>query len=291
MGMFDWIGDLTSRSARNRAANSLKENKSLWQGFDANLDAHEAEDAFGGDSAAARANRDAIAQFGQIADAKGMDEGAQAALHQAQLSNAMHARGATDAALERARAAGRLNGGRALSAQVQAQQNATNANAMAGAQAVADARNRAMNALGAQGQMAGQALNATNAMNQYNAAQRQGAAQQTIQNQAMRTRGISDANNALSDFNMGRVQEAKNTANGLGEGLVNAATSAFTMGLGGMADGGLIDGEAQVPGDSEKNDTVPALLSPGEMVIPRTVVQDGPEDIEEFARRILRREY
>jgi hypothetical protein len=47
--------------------------------------------------------------------------------------------------------------------------------------------------------------------------------------------------------------------------------------------GGHVDGEAEVPGDSEKNDTVPALLSPGELVIPRSVPKDGPH-MEEFAR-------
>lgn len=36
--------------------------------------------------------------------------------------------------------------------------------------------------------------------------------------------------------------------------------------------GGHVHGQATVPGDSPKNDTVPALLSPGEMVIPRSVM-------------------
>ncbi len=47
--------------------------------------------------------------------------------------------------------------------------------------------------------------------------------------------------------------------------------------------GGHISGKAEVAGDSEKNDTVPALLSPGELVIPRSVPKDGAS-MEEFAK-------
>jgi len=47
--------------------------------------------------------------------------------------------------------------------------------------------------------------------------------------------------------------------------------------------GGHVGGEAEVPGDSEQNDTIPAMLSPGELVIPRSVPKDG-RHMEEFAR-------
>lgn len=46
-----------------------------------------------------------------------------------------------------------------------------------------------------------------------------------------------------------------------------------------MKSGGQVPGKAQVPGDSPKNDTVHANLSPGEVVIPRSMVQSHPEDI------------
>jgi len=42
-----------------------------------------------------------------------------------------------------------------------------------------------------------------------------------------------------------------------------------------FAQGGKVGGNARVNGDSLKNDVVPALLSPGELVIPRSVVSDG----------------
>lgn len=47
--------------------------------------------------------------------------------------------------------------------------------------------------------------------------------------------------------------------------------------------GGHISGHAPVDGDSPENDTVPAMLSPGELVIPRSVPKDGPH-MEEFAK-------
>lgn len=46
-----------------------------------------------------------------------------------------------------------------------------------------------------------------------------------------------------------------------------------------MKSGGMVPGHPQVPGDSPKNDTVHAKLSPGEVVVPRSMVQSHPEDI------------
>ena len=51
-----------------------------------------------------------------------------------------------------------------------------------------------------------------------------------------------------------------------------------------VAHGGIIPGRAQVPGDSLANDTVAAKLSPGELVIPRSVVAKGPVAIQMFAK-------
>jgi hypothetical protein len=47
--------------------------------------------------------------------------------------------------------------------------------------------------------------------------------------------------------------------------------------------GGHISGKAEVAGDSEENDTIPAMLSPGELVIPRSVPKDG-KSMEQFAK-------
>ncbi len=51
------------------------------------------------------------------------------------------------------------------------------------------------------------------------------------------------------------------------------------------ADGGHVPGKAKVSGDSLKNDTVPTMLSPGEMVIPRSVMNE--EDPAEAAKQFV----
>lgn len=51
--------------------------------------------------------------------------------------------------------------------------------------------------------------------------------------------------------------------------------------------GGKVPGQAQVEGDSLKNDKVPAVLSPGEIVIPRSVVANGPDAAKKFVAAII----
>lgn len=53
------------------------------------------------------------------------------------------------------------------------------------------------------------------------------------------------------------------------------------------SEGGIVPGQAKTKGDSEKNDTVPALLSPGEIVVPRSIVKKGPSAIKSFAQKLL----
>jgi len=52
-----------------------------------------------------------------------------------------------------------------------------------------------------------------------------------------------------------------------------------------MTDGGLVPGKAKIKGDSLQNDTVPAMLSPGEVVVPRTAVNDE-EDFKKFMNNV-----
>lgn len=58
-------------------------------------------------------------------------------------------------------------------------------------------------------------------------------------------------------------------------GEVKGPRSGFGQHLHGvtMKAGGYVPGKAAVAGDSKQNDTVPAMLSPGEVVIPRSVMQ------------------
>lgn len=55
--------------------------------------------------------------------------------------------------------------------------------------------------------------------------------------------------------------------------------------------GALVPGHAMSPGDSPRNDTVSAKLSPGEIVLPRSVTQgdDAPEAARRFVQAVLRR--
>lgn len=57
----------------------------------------------------------------------------------------------------------------------------------------------------------------------------------------------------------------------------------------GKAKGGRIEGKAKVAGDSEHNDVVPAMLSPGEIVIPRTKAKD-PDKAKEFIDHLMKTE-
>lgn len=56
-----------------------------------------------------------------------------------------------------------------------------------------------------------------------------------------------------------------------------------------MTDGGHVPGEGNVAGDSYSNDTVPAVLSPKEIVIPRhiTMGENAPQRAAEFVAKIL----
>lgn len=57
-------------------------------------------------------------------------------------------------------------------------------------------------------------------------------------------------------------------------------------------DGGAVGGRAKVAGDSEKNDTQPAMLSPEEIVLPRsiTMAPDAPEKAKEFVEALLKKQ-
>lgn len=79
-----------------------------------------------------------------------------------------------------------------------------------------------------------------------------------------------------------------------GAGGADAGAAGASAGLGGMAPmeampmstGGPVPGQPMVGGDDPKNDTVPALLSPGEVVIPRTKVGDS-EKTAKFLNALL----
>lgn len=57
-----------------------------------------------------------------------------------------------------------------------------------------------------------------------------------------------------------------------------------------MAEGGIIPGEAKVDGDSPENDVVPILASPGEAIIPRSVMKDEKK-LKEFVEALKAHQY
>lgn len=65
------------------------------------------------------------------------------------------------------------------------------------------------------------------------------------------------------------------------KGIGNAAT----LGAASLSDGGKVPGRAEVFGDDSRNDTVPAKLSPGEIVIPRSHA-GSPEAAADFVRSL-----
>jgi hypothetical protein len=99
-------------------------------------------------------------------------------------------------------------------------------------------------------------------------------------------------------------QRASQMAMGIGQAEQERAqrTSASAMGAGATAGAALfsamkarggaapaeIPGKAKFKGDTRSNDTVPALLSPGEIVLPRTVAQseNAPEKAKKFVEAI-----
>lgn len=117
--------------------------------------------------------------------------------------------------------------------------------------------------------------------------------------------GLASSANAA---NSGLAQQKVNTQGQVLGGLINAAGKAAAGGaaMGGMVDpngcsssfgrhvnsykgGGMIPGQAAVPGDDPRNDVVPAMLSPKEIVLPRSVTmsENAPEKAAAFVAALL----
>lgn len=78
------------------------------------------------------------------------------------------------------------------------------------------------------------------------------------------------------------------------QGLTSSGSSSSSSSGGGLlgslfSQGGHVPGQAQAKGDSPTNDTVPAMLSPGEVVIPRSIMnsKNPAEQAKKFVQAIL----
>lgn len=266
------------------------------------------------------ANRGESAQQQQLIDqilAQGRGEGPNPAMDQLRLTTDQNARSA-------AGLIGSQHGVNPALAARMASQGLSNANQQAVGQG---ALMNSQQQLGAQqlgGQMLGQRIGqqSQDAIAQGQAglglmqqrgsleAQRQ-QAQQNYQN--MVNNVYSNANNVNSEISQ---QNATNTGNFWG-GILSGASSAAAGGAGmyqggevnpfqthinnknisqslskilsqHFSQGGEVDGMAKIGGDSSTNDTVPAMLSPGEVVIPRTAMQNS-ESAHDFLDKIIRK--
>lgn len=95
--------------------------------------------------------------------------------------------------------------------------------------------------------------------------------------------GMSNISNNL--FGKGMKDQIKGMmSGGSGSGGNGGQGAGLLMAL--LSSGGAVQGKAKVSGDSKTNDTVPAMLSPGEIVIPRSHAGD-PDKIASFLNGLL----
>lgn len=74
-------------------------------------------------------------------------------------------------------------------------------------------------------------------------------------------------------------------------GMIDGPKSFVAKHFHSMKQGGKVPGKAEVDGDSYANDKVPAVLSPGEIVVPRSITQspDAAKKAAEFVAAVLSR--
>lgn len=95
--------------------------------------------------------------------------------------------------------------------------------------------------------------------------------------------GITGNLNSAAGINQ-NMQAGNNQMVG---GLMSAVGAVGAAAVkGGAAHGALVQGTENVPGDSTANDTQHYMLSPGEAVVPKTVVNSGPEAVASFVEAL-----
>lgn len=115
-------------------------------------------------------------------------------------------------------------------------------------------------------------------------AQSQAGAQDQLSG-LLAAQGGTDANQAAASAaaKQGVAELDSTLANKATQQTTKDSTSAGGF-MGMLSDGGTVPGKPKVFGDNEKNDTVPAWLSPGEIVIPRS--HASPELAAAFVRQV-----
>jgi len=270
-----------------------------------------------GDQGAQAAQNQAL-QGEQEESQTGMTAADKAALSEG-LNRAAQQSGAQQKAImQHAAETGQAGSGSSLAAQLEGAQGAASANAGAGLEASQQAQQRRLGALGQVAQQ-GQAINQQTTQRQQAAAEAQNAinaANTNAQNQTSEFNAQAGnqaalanqaAQNAANQYNSQALEQqfqnqlgedqAKSGAQISSEGVGSAFLGNMASGVGGAISGkakggmiteqdyrtgGRVPGKAAVAGDSAKNDNVPAMLSQGEVVLPREIVASGPHSWMEF---------
>lgn len=263
-----------------------------------------------GDTGGVQAQREALSNLQRQAKG-GLNDSDKASLYNALGQNAAQAHGQQGAILQGAAARGGVNSGSALAQQLSAAQGSQQAGADAAVNVAGQAANRAQQANVQAGELGGaldssafakqavtgQAQNAINAANttavnraaEYGATARNATSQFNITNAAQAKQYLAALQQQQYDNQLREAAARSGLAlseTGQDMDLLGkvAGGAGSALGVVAKSSGGKIDGDAPVPGDSPKNDTVPAMLSPGEIVIPRSAVR-SPEKILAFLEK------
>jgi hypothetical protein len=126
-------------------------------------------------------------------------------------------------------------------------------------------------------------------LNQRAQAAAMGLSQQQFAQETQRSAAATGALGAFGQtlLTAGKPPQPAATGSTPATGLAPAAGTK-TSARGGDIGKHLVPGKARFKGDTRSNDTVPALLSPGEIVLPRSVAQaeDAPEKAKDFVSAI-----
>lgn len=304
-GIGDVAGYFAGQGDRQEGERDLERARKGYEDIDPNIAAQEAgrSNFDNAGTASSAAQNDILSQLRNKYNAGGLDALDRARLSEINQSTAQAGRGASEAAKDDAARRGMLNSASTLVAQQQAGQNAAQVGSNQGIQAAGMAEQARRAGMNQAGWMAGQMRSqdyekaaAQDAIARFNASQRQGAEQATLHGKLARQGGIADiygqqygAKNASADRTQRLYGGIGRMAGGVANYFANPAAGAGLNvdqawqgvndagglpGPGtGMAEGGVVPGEAAVPGDSPANDQVPIVASPGEVVIPRSVVE------------------
>lgn len=152
---------------------------------------------------------------------------------------------------------------------------AANNNQIAANQAATLQANQSLGAQSALGNVLGQMGNQS-LQSQQNLLNANDAQNNAINTGSLGSQGLTaDAMKTTSQNNAGIM-------NGIIGGAMKGAGAALAL----LSKGGEVPGQPSVAGDSPRNDTVPALLSPGEIVIPRSDSND-PKKAKEFIDHLM----